>query len=115
MELIDDQHGELLRNVLIHFKSIEERVKWSKSINKCTSKDKNLMNNALNKLRAGINDLYFIIDNKELVTKLKKEIEGPDLAYYMTLSEQLFNLPEEDLLDVTDLIDSYLKKKYDTK
>lgn len=113
--MIDDSVGELLKYVLIHHKSIEERLLWSKALNTLRQQDKLRLNNATTKIKSAISDLYQIVGNPTIVDLMKKEIDKPDIAYYMTLTEQLFGLKEEDLIEITDLIDNHLNQKYGTE
>lgn len=106
--------GFLLRYILYHFKSIEERLNWSKAIHKFKQNDKHTINKAIQKVAAGINDLISIVhrESPALVTAIKADVQKTELVYYMTLTEQLFDLREEDLDQITDMIDTYLKNKY---
>lgn len=106
--------GFLIRYILYHFKSIEERLKWSKAIHKFKQNDKHSINRGIVKVASGINELLNIIqrENPDLVSTIKQDVEKTDLVYYMTLTEQLFDLKSEDLDEITDLIDNYLKNKY---
>lgn len=110
----EESIGFLIRYILYHFKSIEERLKWSKAIHKFRQEDKQTLNRAIVKVTGGISDLIGIINrtNPNLVSTIKKDVEKVDLVYYMTLTEQLFDLKTEDLEEITDLIDNHLKKKY---
>ncbi|HEY4062316.1 MAG TPA: hypothetical protein VGM30_10470 [Puia sp.] len=104
--------GLLIRYVLYHFKSIEERLSWSKATNGFIQQDKHTLNKAIQKVVSAIEDVLTIVRNPELIRAMRAEINKQDLAYYMVLTEQLFDLKEEDLVSITDLIDQYLKQKY---
>lgn len=91
-------------------KSIQVRMLWSTHDFKGDSKQ--CINKAINKVKLAIDDVCNLTDNQEVIRTIKQELEKADLVYYMTLTEQLFDLPAEDLQEVTDLIDDYLKKKY---
>jgi hypothetical protein len=112
MSTRQDNIGFLLRYILYHFRSIEERLNWSKAINGFVQRDKYQLNRSIQKVASAINDLLTVIKDPGLVRAIKAEINKPDLTYYMTLTEQLFDLKEEDLIAITDLIDNYLKEKY---
>ena len=110
---MEDSIGSLTRYILYHFKSIEQRLKWSKSLNDFKQQDKHVLNKAILKVSGGLNEFLSIVRNPDLVTRIKADLEKPDLADYMVLTEQLFDLGTEDLAEVTELIDNYLKQKHD--
>jgi hypothetical protein len=47
-----------------------------------------------------------------MVLKVKQNLDKTDLVYVMVLTEQLFNLPQEDLEHITEMIDQHLNLKY---
>lgn len=104
--------GFLLRYLMYHLKSIEERLKWSKHLFK--QQDKMIVGNAINKATNSVQDMVGIIrrESPQVVDLLMKDLNKSDLVHYMALTEQLYDLPSEDLEEITDLIDEYLKKKY---
>lgn len=108
----EDSIGQLTRFLLYHFKSIEVRLQYSKVINEFRFDDKKKLNLAITKVAGGINEFLSIVKNEKLVTAIKKELDGADLVYVLTLTEQLFDLKSEDLEEITDMIDNYLKLKY---
>lgn len=86
---------------------------WSTHDFKGDSKQR--INKAINKVKLAIDDVCNLTDNQEVIRNIKKNLDKTDLVYYMTLTEQLFNLSEDDLEDVTNIIDEYLEKKYNVK
>lgn len=110
---MEDSLGSLTRYILYHFKSIEVRLKWSKSVNDFRQNDKHVLNKAILKVTAGINDFLTVVKNPTIEKAIRAELEKPDLADYMVLTEQLFDLSSDDLSEITELIDNYLKQKHD--
>ena len=101
--------GDLVKCLLIHMKIIEIRMEFSTYQHKGHSKYK--LNQSINKVKSAINDVCNLCSNKNIVTKIKNRLENVDLVYHMTLAEQLYDVNEETLKDITDLIDNYLLKK----
>lgn len=102
--------GHLIRHLLYHIKSVEIRMLCSTTDFKGDSKHK--LNQAINKTRLAIDSVCDMFNNQEVIVTLKKHLDEVDLVYYMTLTEQLFDLKREDLEEITDMIDEYLIKKY---
>jgi len=101
--------GNLVKCLLIHMKIIEIRMDFSTHAHKGHSKYK--INQSVNKVKSAINDICNLCSNKEVVKKIKNRLENVDLVYHMTLAEQLYDVNEETLRDITDMIDDYLLKK----
>jgi hypothetical protein len=102
--------GHLIRHLLYHIKSVELRMLCASTDFKGDSKHR--LNQAINKTRNAIDSVCDMFNNQEVKLKLKKHLDEVDLVYYMTLTEQLFDLKTEDLDAITDMIDDYLKNKY---
>lgn len=102
--------GRLMRYLLYHMKSIEIRLLYSAHNFKGDSKYR--LNQSVSKSRSAIDGMCDMFKDQELARRMKKHLESVDLVYYMTLTEQLFDLKEEDLQEITDMIDDYLLKKY---
>lgn len=110
-ELSRDTIGELFMNLLQHLKCMEVRLDYAKAAS--TQKQKYAIGKAFTKAQGAINDICDLLGNSDMVAKVKKELDKTDLVYIMTLTEQLFRMKEEDLEKVTDMIDEYLKEKYE--
>jgi hypothetical protein len=104
--------GLLIRYIFYHFKSIEARLEGSRAIDGFIQQDKQRINMAITKVASGINQLLSVVRDQDLIRRMKADADKPDLAYYMVLTEQLFDLKEDDLMEITDMIDEYLQKKY---
>lgn len=109
-ELSNNTIGELFMNVLQHMKCIEVRMDYAKA--STSQKQKHTLNSAINKVKAAINHLCDLLPDSNSVMRVKKDLDQVDLVYIMVLTEQLFRMNTEDLEEVTDVIDDYLKKKY---
>lgn len=72
---------------------------------------KHKVNQSVNKVELAINSICEMTKSPELVTMIKKSLDKVDLVYHMVLAEQLYDINEETLLEITDLIDDYLLKK----
>lgn len=101
--------GDVIRCLLIHMKCIQVRMAYTTHNFKGDSKYK--INLSINKVESAIDSICNLTKNQEVVSMIKKELEGADLVYHMVLAEQLYNINEETLLEITDLIDDYLLKK----
>lgn len=113
MQGSEDKAGRLLKYLLTHMKSIEVRMDWSKAIDKFHAGDKQKITGAINRVRLGINDILSIVKDPDVRYAIRKDLDEEErLVYYMTLTDQLFDLTEEDLYEVTEMIDAYLLKKY---
>lgn len=115
MPEIQDTIGSLIRNLTVYTTSAKRTLEWSKSLKQLHSHDKHVLNRAILKVTSAVNDLYSIIRDSKIEKALQEELVDEKLVNYMALSEQLFGLPDDMLSDITDLIDDYLKKKYDTE
>ena len=109
-ELSHDTIGELFMNTMQHMKCIEVRLDYAKVAT--TQKQKYAINGAVNKVKNAINQLCDLLPDSKAVLEIKKNLDKADLVYVMVLTEQLFRMKTEDLEEVTDIIDDYLKKKY---
>lgn len=101
--------GDLIKCLLIHMKIIQVRMQCSTHLFKGDSKHK--INQSVNKVELAINSICEMTKSPELVTMIKKSLDKVDLVYHMVLAEQLYDINEETLLEITDLIDDYLLKK----
>lgn len=109
-ELSHDTIGELFMNIMQHMKCIEVRLDYAKAAT--TQKQKYAINGAVTKVKGAINHLCDLLPNSQAVLDVKKNLDQVDLVYIMVLTEQLFKMKTDDLEEVTELIDDYLKKKY---
>ena len=107
-----DTTGNLIRTILYHIKSIEHRITYYKAINNFKQNDKHKINNAINKVKLAINEIISIVNDKEIIDLIKKNLESTDIIYSSLLLEQMYSLSSDDLGEITDLIDEYLHKKY---
>jgi hypothetical protein len=109
-----DTVSRLVMTLLYHFKSVEHRLEWSKAIDKFHGRDKLTINNAINKVRTAINDVASMAKTPEQTRQIKATLLDDDrMVLFMTLVEQMFDQPIEDLQEITDLIDHYLQNKYE--
>ena len=97
-------------NLMQHMKCIEVRLDYAKA--STSHKQKYAINNAVQKTRAAINHICDLLGDSDQVLKIKKDLDKVDLVYVMVLTEQLFNLPGEDMENITEMIDEYLTNKY---
>jgi hypothetical protein len=109
-ELRKDTVGELFMNLMQHMKCIEVRLDYAKATT--SQKQKYAINNALLKVRSAINHICDLLGDSSMVLKVKQNLDKTDLVYVMVLTEQLFNLPQEDLEHITEMIDQHLNLKY---
>lgn len=109
-ELSKHTIGDLFMNLMQHMKCMEVRLDYAKAAS--TQKQKFAINNALLKVRAAINHICDLLNDSGMVLKVKKDLDKTDIVYLMLLTEQLFALPEEDLQEVTDMIETHINKKY---
>lgn len=110
-ELKKDTIGELFMNIMQHMKCIEIRLDYAKAAT--TQKQKYALGQAVNKMKASINTICDLLGDSSMVLKVKQNLDQADLVYVMVLTEQLFQIPPEDLEEVTEMIDNYLIKKYE--
>lgn len=99
-------------NIMQHMKCIEVRLEFAKAAT--TQKQKYAIGQAIKKVSAGINTICDLLGDSDMVLKVKKDLDKTDLVYVMLLTEQLFQMPEEDLEEVTEMIDNHLIKKYES-
>lgn len=109
--MIQDNIGLFIRYLLYHYKSIEIRLENSIAVKELRQNDKHKIKLSLQKVKIAIDDVIKMTQNQEVIDALQKELNGVDLVYYMTLTEQLFDLNSDCLYDITNLIDDYLEKK----
>lgn len=109
-ELRRDTVGELFKNLLQHMKCIEVRLDYAKAAT--SQKQKYAIGVAVGKVKAAINTICDLLGDSNMVIQVKKELDKSDLVYVMLLTEQLSNVPAEDLEEVSEMIDNYLSKKY---
>ena len=109
MELTRDTRGELFMNVLQHMKCIEVRMDYAKA--STSQKQKYALNNAVTKTKAAINHICDLLGDSDQVMKIKSDLDDVNLVYIMVLTEQLFKLSQEEMEDVTAMIDEYIMKK----
>ena len=110
----EDSLGKLVQYLLYHLRSMEIRIQWSsKAFDKLRGQDKQKMTLALNRVKSAIRDIITIIPNHDVRRMVEDDIRPDDrMIYCMTLVDQLFDLSEEDLAEVTEVIDNYLESKY---
>lgn len=101
--------GDVVKCLLIHMKSIQVRMQYTTHMFKGDSKHK--VNLCINKVEAAINGIIALANNPEMTLQIKKALDKADLVYHMVLAEQLYDINEETLVEITDLIDDYLLKK----
>ena len=111
MESLSKQSvGELFSSVLQHMKCIQTRIEYASAL---TSKqDRYVLTNASKRVESAINSICSLLPNKEDIQVIKKELESPDFVYVMLLIVSLYNLPNDDLDEVVDLIQNFIDKKY---
>jgi multidrug efflux pump subunit AcrB len=109
-ELRKDTISGLFMNLLQHMKSMEVRLDYAKVVT--SQKQKYAINQALVKVKAAVNTICDLLGDSEMVLQVKKELDNADLVYVMLLTEQLLDLPSDDLADVTDMIEEYINKKH---
>lgn len=90
-------------------KCIQVRMQYATHHFKGDSKHR--INLSINKVESAIDGICAMTRNHELVSMIKKSLDKADLVYHMVLAEQLYDVNEETLLEITDLIDEYLLKK----
>lgn len=110
-ELKKDTIGELFMNIMQHMKCIEVRLDYAKAAS--SQKQKYAISQAVKKVSSGINTICDLLGDSDMVLKVKKNLDRADMVYVMVLTEQLFELPQEDLEEVTEMIDKYLINKYE--
>lgn len=108
--LSEDSVSKLFANVMQHMKCIEVRLDYAKAAT--SQKQKFALKSAVTKMTSAINTLCSLLPDGEAVLEVKKRLEEAELVYLMVLTEQLFDLPKEDLENITQMIDDYLIKKY---
>lgn len=109
-ELRRDTVGELFMNVMQHMKCIEIRLECAKAAT--SQKQKYALQQSIIKVRAAIDTLCGLLGDAAMVADVKKSLDKVDLVYVMLLTEQLFTLPNEDLDEVTDMIEKHINEKY---
>jgi len=109
-ELKKETVGELVRNLMQHFKCIEIRLEYAKAAT--SQKQKYAINNAVMKTKSAINHMCDLLGDSGQVMKIKSDLDKIDLVHVMVLTEQLFSLPTEIMEEVTEVIDKYLMDKY---
>ena len=112
-ELNNDTVGQLFMNILQHMKCIEIRLDYAKCLSQ--KQQKHTINQALAKIRSGIDQICGLLPTSDMVVKIKNDLDKTDLVYVMLATELLFNLPSEDLEHITEYIDEYMNKKYAKK
>lgn len=73
------------------------------------------INTLINKVESAIDGVCNLTKNREVVQMIKDDLEKTDLVYHMVIAEQLYNINEETLREITDLIDDYLLQKVKEK
>lgn len=109
-ELSKDTVGELFMNLLQHMKCMEVRLDYARAAS--TQKQKYAINNSLLKVKSAINHICDLLGDSSMVLEIKKNLDKADLVYLMVITEQLFALPEEDLQEITDMIETHINQKY---
>lgn len=97
-------------NLMQHMKCIEVRLEYAKAAT--SQKQKYAIDNAVKKVRVAINHVCDLLGDSNQVMIIKSELDKVDLVYVMVLTEQLFNLPVEDMEEISEMVDQYLTKKY---
>ena len=111
VEINQDSIGQLFCTVLQHMKCIEVRIDVAKSLT--SQKHKYALGNAVNKIRVAIDHIAGLLQDSDMVMKLKKELDRPDLVYVMLFTEQLMQaIHPDDMEEVVDLLQNYIDKKY---
>jgi len=111
-ELRKDTVGELFMNLMQHLKCIQVRLEYAKAAT--SQKQKYAIGQAVTKVKSAIDGICDLLGDSDMVLKVKQDLDKVDLVYIMVLTEQLYSLRREDLEEVTDMIDNYLMKKYDS-
>jgi hypothetical protein len=109
-ELSKDTIGELFMNLLQHMKCMEVRLDYARAAT--TQKQKYAINNALLKVKVAIDHICGLLGDSQMILDVKKALDKTDLVYLMVITEQLYALPEEDLQEVTDMIETHINNKY---
>ena len=110
--LSENSISDLFACVLQHLKCIELRIEAAKAL---TSKNqKYALGKALNAAKVAIDNVCGLMPDTESVMIIKKYLDRPDLVYLMLFTEQIFKIPEEDLEEFVDMMQSYLDNKYKT-
>lgn len=109
--LNDTSVSQLFETVLQHAKCIETRIEFAKAIT--SQKQKYVLGNVMNKITSAINNICDLLPDSNAVLKIKKRLDDADLVYVMLLTEQLMKIKPDDMEEVVDLLDDYLKNKYD--
>lgn len=112
-ELRRDTVRELFKNLLQHMKCIEVRLDYAKAAT--SQKQKYAISAAVGKVKAAINTICDLLGDSNMVLQVKKELDKTDLVYVMLLTEQLSDVPAEDLEEISEMIDNYLTQKYATE
>lgn len=112
-ELRRETVGELFKNLLQHMKCIEVRLDYAKALT--SQKQKYAIGVAMNKVTAAINTICDLLGDSNMVLQIKKDLDKSDLVYVMLFTEQLSDVPAEDLEEISEIIDNYLNKKYAAK
>jgi hypothetical protein len=99
----------LFKNVLQHMKCIEVRLEYGKQA--LSQKDKHIVGLAINKASSAINTLCGLVDSTAAF-KIKKELDKADLVYIMLLTEQLADVPQEDMEELVEVIQTFIDNKY---
>ena len=107
-----DTLSRLVMSTLHHFKSVEHRMEWSKVTHQFGGKDKHIVNSAINKVRSAITDLVTLSSPQSRIAINQTLRCDERLVQYMSLVEQLYELPLDDLEEVTCIIDYYLEQKH---
>ena len=102
--------GNLFSCVLQHLKCIEIRLEYAKAAS--TQKQKYALCNAAQKVKVAIDHLCGLLPDSNHILEVKKELDKANLVYVMLLTEQLISLPEEDLEEVIELIETHINNKY---
>lgn len=111
-ELRKDTIAELFKNLLQHIRSMQTRLEYAKAAT--SKKQKHAINNALVKTKGAVDSICDLLGDTNMVIKVKKELDKADLTYVMLLTEQLLTLSREELEEITDSIEAYIKIKNGT-
>lgn len=111
--LSEDSVSKLFANVLQHMKCIEVRMDYARAAT--SQKQKYALKTAVTKVSSAIDTICGLLPDSDAVLEVKRKLDEADLVYLMVLTEQLFDLPKEDLEHITGMIDDYLIKKYNTE
>ena len=105
--------GELFRCVMQHMKCIEIRLDFAKSL--LSQKQKYTLAQSQKKVEVAINHLCDLLPNTDMILKVKKELDNSDLVYVMLLTEKFSQLTAEELEDVDELLENYIKNRKSLK